>query len=249
MLTGLVWFRRDIRAYDHAALHHALEECDRVFCVFIFDTTILAQLPYADRRVEFIWHALVELDATLHENGGALIVRHGDPLDEIPRLVAQLEIDTVYLNRDEEPLAIVRDQELQRRCSGEFAKLSKRADCQWRTFKDQVIFEGHEVLTLAGKPFSVFTPYKNAWLRALSTMQLAPHLIDFGNRKLAKPPQAERLPTLAELGFAKTNLQELKLPTGMCGAQILFREFIERIDDYAEDGLPSSGSRPRPANA
>ena len=234
MLTGLVWFRRDIRAYDHAALHHALEECDRVFCVFIFDTTILAQLPYADRRVEFIWHALVELDATLHENGGALIVRHGDPLDEIPRLVAQLEIDTVYLNRDEEPVAIIRDQEVQRRCSTEFAKPTPRADCIWRSFKDQVIFEGHEVLTQAGKPFSVFTPYKNAWLRALSTMQLAPHLIDFGNRKLAKPPQAERLQTLAELGFAKTNLQELKLPTGMCGAQILFREFIERIDDYAE---------------
>ena len=32
------------------------------------------------------------------------------------------------------------------------------------SFKDHVIFEREEVLTLANKPYGVFTPYKNAWL-------------------------------------------------------------------------------------
>lgn len=223
MPTGLVWFRRDLRSNDHAALHNALQECERVFCVFIFDTSILAHLPRADRRVEFILLALQELDAALRENGGALIVRHGDPIDEIPRLVAQFGVDAVYLNRDDEPSAIDRDEAVQ-----------QRASTNWRTFKDQVIFEGHEVLTQMGKPFSVFTPYKNAWLKALSQTQLAPHFADFSTHRLALPPQAERLPTLAELGFETTDLKNLKLPTGMRGAQILFRDFIERIDDYAE---------------
>ncbi|MCJ7799655.1 MAG: deoxyribodipyrimidine photo-lyase, partial [Polaromonas sp.] len=50
--TGLMWFRRDLRAEDNAALHHALKACHRVFCVFVFDTDILAPLPCADRRVE-----------------------------------------------------------------------------------------------------------------------------------------------------------------------------------------------------
>ena len=224
MPTGLVWFRRDLRSNDHAALHNALQECERVFCVFIFDTSILAHLPRADRRVEFILLALQELDAALRENGGALIVRHGDPIDEIPRLVAQFGVDAVYLNRDDEPSAIDRDEAVQQRVSS----------TNWRTFKDQVIFEGHEVLTQMGKPFSVFTPYKNAWLKALSQTQLAPHFADFSTHRLALPPQAERLPTLAELGFETTDLKNLKLPTGMRGAQILFRDFIERIDDYAE---------------
>lgn len=224
MPTGLVWFRRDLRSNDHAALHNALQECERVFCVFIFDTSILAHLPRADRRVEFILLALQELDAALRENGGALIVRHGDPIDEIPRLVAQFGVDAVYLNRDDEPSAIDRDEAVQQRVSS----------TNWRTFKDQVIFEGHEVLTQMGKPFSVFTPYKNAWLKALSQTQLAPHFADFSTHRLALPPQAERLPTLAELGFETTDLKNLKMPTGMRGAQILFRDFIERIDDYAE---------------
>ena len=39
--TGLVWFRRDLRAEDHAALHHALQQCQQVHCVFVFDSTIL----------------------------------------------------------------------------------------------------------------------------------------------------------------------------------------------------------------
>ena len=70
---GLVWFRRDLRAHDHAALHHALSTCRQVFCLFVFDREILDGLPRADRRVEFIWHCLVELDAAL----AALALPHG----------------------------------------------------------------------------------------------------------------------------------------------------------------------------
>ncbi|MBX9848812.1 MAG: deoxyribodipyrimidine photo-lyase, partial [Rhodocyclaceae bacterium] len=107
--TALVWFRRDLRLLDHTALHHALEAHAKVYCVFVFDSTILAHLPPADRRVEFIWHALQELDAALRQQGGALIVKHGDPLIEIPALAKQLGVGDVYTNRDYEPQAIARD--------------------------------------------------------------------------------------------------------------------------------------------
>ncbi|MCL6485080.1 MAG: deoxyribodipyrimidine photo-lyase, partial [Janthinobacterium lividum] len=49
--TTLVWFRRDLRAFDHAALHHALRQSQTVHCVFVYDTAILAALPRRDRRV------------------------------------------------------------------------------------------------------------------------------------------------------------------------------------------------------
>lgn len=53
---ALVWFRRDLRDYDHAALYHALKSSDQVHCAFVFDTEILDLLTdEADRRVEFIW--------------------------------------------------------------------------------------------------------------------------------------------------------------------------------------------------
>ncbi|NBX00431.1 MAG: deoxyribodipyrimidine photo-lyase, partial [Methylophilaceae bacterium] len=75
---SLVWFRRDLRDYDHAALYHALKNSKQVFCLFIFDTEILNQLQdKADRRVEFIWESLKELKAAFQNHGGDLIVEYG----------------------------------------------------------------------------------------------------------------------------------------------------------------------------
>jgi len=223
MPTALVWFRRDLRVYDHAALHHALKTHCRVYCVFVFDTTILGLLPRRDRRVEFILRAVEELAAALQEMGGALIVLHGDPLIEIPRLVEELGVTSVYVNRDYEPAAISRDEKIARRL----------ASADFLDFKDQVIFDRAEVMTQAGTPFSVFTPYKNAWLKKLDADCLRSWPVEEYAAHLAPPRQAELLPSLRQLGFEPTDSDELSLPAGMSGAQTLFREFIERIDDYA----------------
>ena len=65
---SLVWFRRDLRDYDHAALYHALKSSRQVYCAFVFDTAILDELAdKKDRRVEFIWESVKELKATLQE--------------------------------------------------------------------------------------------------------------------------------------------------------------------------------------
>ena len=63
---ALVWFRRDLRDHDHAALSAALSNAREVHCAFIFDTDILDALPSRqDRRVQFIRESLVELDAAV----------------------------------------------------------------------------------------------------------------------------------------------------------------------------------------
>ena len=102
----LVWFRRDLRNFDHAALHHALSRSRQVFCVFIFDKTILEPLlahgPH-DRRVAFIHASLQELDTALRSQGGGLIVRHDHAATAIPQLAAELGVDAVFVNRDYEP--------------------------------------------------------------------------------------------------------------------------------------------------
>ena len=65
--AGLVWFRRDLRAHDHAALYHALRSCRQVWCVFVFDQEILDALPRSDRRVDFIHASVQELDGLLRD--------------------------------------------------------------------------------------------------------------------------------------------------------------------------------------
>ena len=227
MSAALVWFRRDLRVHDHAALHHALKAHPRVYCAFVFDTRILDPLPRRDRRVEFILRAVEEVAAALEEMGGALVVRHGDPLIEIPRLAAELEVTSVYVNRDYEPAAIARDVEVQRRL------LNRKSGAGFLDFKDQVIFDRAEVMTQGGTPFSVFTPYRNAWLKKLGPAQLQPWPVEEYAAHLAPPRGIKQLPSLQELGFEATDLSDLPLPTGMSGAQALFRDFIERIDGYA----------------
>jgi len=112
--SALVWFRRDLRHTDHAALYHALKSARRVWCVFVLDTDILDALPRQDRRVDFILRSLTELDVALGElqNGSGLIVRHGSAVHEIPKLAAQLGVQAVYANHDDEPAALARDAQV-----------------------------------------------------------------------------------------------------------------------------------------
>jgi deoxyribodipyrimidine photo-lyase len=222
---SLVWFRRDLRAFDHAALHHALTSSNEVYCAFIYDSDILAPLPRADRRVAFIHASLAELDAELRQLGGHLIVRHGAAAQEIERLAAELDVDAVYANGDYEPQAIARDAVV--------AAALERDGRRFLSVKDQVIFEKSEVLTLAGQTFSVFTPYKNAWLKRMAAEPecLAPWPIAAHAARLAPAPPGHHLPALTDIGFEPAGVG---IPTGMSGAAALFEDFIARIGDYDE---------------
>jgi deoxyribodipyrimidine photo-lyase len=223
--TALVWFRRDLRAHDHVAFSRALDENDCVHCVFIFDKTILDALPNkADRRVEFIWETIVELDATLRAKGGGLIVRHGFAVDEIPALAQALGAQAVYANHDYEPAAIARDETVRARL--------RPCGADLHTFKDQVIFEKSEVMTLGKTPFSVFTPYKNAWLKKVTEYSFSEARTDAYLHKTA--PQVLAIPSLEAMGFQRTNLAALKVPTGERGGARLFADFLKRIDHYDE---------------
>lgn len=220
----LVWFRRDLRDDDHAALAEALRRGRRVYCAFVFDTAILAPLPRSDRRVEFIHGSLQVLDAALRARGGGLIVRHADATEEIPRLARELGAAAVFANRDYEPGAKARDARVARALAADGIGLE--------LFKDQAIFDGVEVLTQGGRPYTVFTPYRNAWLKRLGDDDHRPH--DSARGELAPLPQLPRLPTLVELGFQPTNLQTLGIAPGMPGARRLLEDFQGRIGRYRE---------------
>ena len=220
---ALVWFRRDLRDHDHAALSAALLEANAVYCAFVLDTDILDALPNKqDRRVHFIHASLLELDAALRARGGGLIVRHGRTQTEIPALARQLGVAAVIANRDYEPAAKQRDMEV--------AEALRASGITFHSLKDQAIFDRDEVLTQAGKPFSVFTPYKNAWLKRLTAGDCAAYPC---SGQLAGSEQAG-VPSLTEFGFAETDLAALGIQPGMSGARALWDEFRSgRIKRYA----------------
>jgi deoxyribodipyrimidine photo-lyase len=234
--TALVWFRRDLRASDHAALYHALRAARRVWCAFVFDREILDPLlqagRHADRRVEFIHACVVELDVELRRLGAVagvagvgLIVRHGVAREEIVRLADELHVQAVYANHDDEPATRARDDSVR----GSLADLG----IALHTSKDHLIFERSEVLTASGNSFSVFTPYRNAWLRRVEPFFLTSYPVARYASHLAADTAAP-IVALEDLGFSRTNLSSLRIPVGSSGAQALFGDFLQRIDRYAQ---------------
>ncbi len=219
---SICWLRRDLRLTDHAALYHALKKSRAVYCVFVFDIDILDKLEdRQDRRVEFIWHSLDEIKLCLQAMGCDLRVLHGKPAELIPNLARELEVQAVFCNRDYEPAAVKRDAEV----AGRLAE----ADIGFHTYKDQVIFEQSEILTGDGKPYSVFTPYKNAWLKKLNDYYRQEYPVEryFSSLAVCEP---SNMPSLESLGFRGGNRQAL--PAGMSGAQKMRSDFSDRIASY-----------------
>ncbi|HEX7811119.1 MAG TPA: deoxyribodipyrimidine photo-lyase [Burkholderiales bacterium] len=224
--TAIAWFRRDLRNADHAALYHALREACQVHCVFVFDSGILDSLHNReDRRVEFIWYAVRELALALEQWGGTLRVLAGPATELVPALARKLKADAVYANHDYEPQAVERDAAVARSLQEHGARL--------HTFKDHVIFERDEILTQANTPFTVFTPYKRAWLARLDPFYCKAYPLEKYRDALARGEPAP-IPPLESVGFKPTNLKRMKLPTGMSGAHRMFQDFLGRIDGYHE---------------
>ena len=229
---GLMWFRRDLRSKDNAALAHALRCCRELHCAFVFDGDILQSLPRQDRRVQFIHESLQVLDAALRRMAGSeragLIAVHARASTEIPALAKRLGVQAVFANHDYEPQALARDAAVRGALAQDGILLL--------TFKDQVIFEKTELLTQSGLAYSVFTPYKNAWLRKLHTQPVQPWTVPAHTSTLAPRPDGvpHALPTLNDLGFAPSQTKGMPLQGGQDSAQALLAGFAHRIDRYHE---------------
>lgn len=223
---SLCWFRRDLRLEDQAALSRALEQSGQVYCAFVFDTDILDALANKqDRRVEFIWHCVDELRMKLEQLGGALHVLYGKAEELVPGLAKQLGVEAVFCNRDYEPKACRRDQAV--------AEQLQLMGIDLHSSKDQVIFEGAEILNGTGSPYAVFTPYKNAWLKRLSEADYRGHDTHRLSKRLARQAPLA-MPGLNDLGFLATDLLRTHRFLGMTGATGLFDDFAQRIDRYRE---------------
>lgn len=189
------WFRRDLRLNDNTALRAAIEAgAGEVIPVFILDDGLLRGRDVAPIRVHFMLDSLRELDANLQQRGASLIVRRGRPEQELVALARETGADAVYFNRDYTPLARRRDRRV--------TEALRAAGVRVESFKDLVIFEADELLTHADRPFTVFTPYKKAWLSRLSGS--APRVANDGLRiKPANLPPSLRLaiPEARSLGF------------------------------------------------
>ena len=197
---------------------------DEVAVVFVFDTTILSTLQDRnDRRVTFIHRSLLELQQQLRKHGSGLIVVHGDPKELIVKLAQDVGADAVFAGRDYDPRAIERDEFV--------ANELQRNGRELRLVKDQVVFEGGEILNREGKPFRVFTPYAKAWRERL---QYDVDLQEFtpDTSSLMMVAEWERRWTLEDLGFEE---EKLWLDSGEAAAKSRLKSFHAKIAEYPQN--------------
>ncbi|MBY0486161.1 MAG: DNA photolyase family protein [Flavobacteriaceae bacterium] len=161
---NIFWFRRDLRLDDNVGLFHALNADEEVLPIFIFDDSILSQLPKDDARVTFIHNQLEKIQKQLQEIGKSIAVFHGNPFDVYQKLISENTIKSVYTNHDYEPYARKRDLDL--------FHLFKENNIEFKTSKDQVIFEKSEVVKDDGTPYVVYTPYSNKWKENFKKIKL-----------------------------------------------------------------------------
>lgn len=225
--SALFWFRRDLRTDDNAGLYYALRSAERVYCAFVYDRAILEALPSrADRRVEFIHGSVAELAAGLAARGGSLIALHDHAVEAIPALAGRLGVDAVFTNGDYEPAARARDDAVE--------KALAAAGRRFHRAKDQAIFEKNEIVSQSGRPYAVYTPYRNAWMKLVDDFYVEAYPVERHTRALARAPFEASLPSLGDLGFEPTNLASLGIAPGMGAARGLLADFATRMDDYDE---------------
>ena len=161
---NIYWFRRDLRLEDNKGLLEALQSGASVLPIFIFDIAILNQLPKDDARVTFIHKLLGEIHTELQKTGKSLAVFYGDPIEIFKKLISENPIQNLYANRDYEPYARKRDKSI-------YEFLASH-NIEFKSFKDQVIFEKSEVTKNDGLPYVVYTPYSRKWKENFKKIKL-----------------------------------------------------------------------------
>lgn len=226
----VMWFRRDLRLTDNAALYHALRTGVPVLPIFIFDRNILDQLEdKADRRVEFIHAALSEIQAQLAQMGSSLEVYYGFPMEVYKQLTEVYDIETVFTNHDYEPYAKERDEAI--------ATFLQSKGVGFQTFKDQVIFEKDEVVKDDGKPYTVFSPYGRKWRAALKPFHVKSYPVEKYNAHFYRQSVKE-IPSLHSMGFKAV---DLPFPSKQLQESIIKQYSANRDFPALENGTSKMG--------
>jgi len=208
-MKSIWWIRRDLRLTDNLALQAALE-AGSVIPVFILDQHLLSR-P-APKRQAFLFNGLRALDEELHKRGSYLVVRRGEPLEELRALLAETNVSTIFAEEDYTPYARKRDSAIARELPLELVL-------------GQVIQHPEFIKKADGRPYTVYTPYSKQWKSLLPdrlNIAPAPEHISI--------PEGIRTETIP--GGSPSDL----FPTGEIEAQHRLNDFVaEKIFAYAEN--------------
>ena len=209
---GIVWLRRDLRVRDHPALRAALDEHERVVCVFCFDDRLLHGRHESGSRTQFLLECLADLDGELRKRGSGLVTRHGPPERELVGVTRDAGASVVHVTAVDSPFARKRGERTR--------KAFADAGIEVRSHLGLNAIDVREIATKQGKPYTVFSPFHRTWLEIERREVLAaPRQLPAVPSRLARG----RIPSLESLGLT----QEVSEPA--VGGEAEARKALDRF--------------------
>jgi deoxyribodipyrimidine photo-lyase len=228
-MRPLVWFRADLRVSDNTALWHACREATGgAVAVFTICPGQWREHDWADVKVDFILRTLGELRSSLDRLNIPLLVKRADTFRAAPAVLLKTarahRCDAIYFNREYEVNESRRDEAV--------TQTFTDAGLEARAFHDQSVLPPATLRTTTDRFYTVFTPFRRAWIR---------HLNEHGVPAVrARPRRRPETDVTADprpdsiTGFDRSRGRADLWPAGESAAQRRLRSFVEtRIRDYA----------------
>ena len=122
-----------------------------VILLFILDKNLSKLWGGSEKRQGFYFSSLVDLERTLASRGASLLIREGEPSQEIKKIVTEFQVKKVFLNREDTPYGLARDKKIVTSCGDLGVHVELCSD-------DHLTAPGL-VTKDDGSPYTVFTPY------------------------------------------------------------------------------------------
>ena len=221
----IVWFRRELRLADHAALRAAAESGAPVLPLYVHDDETPNAWRSGGASRWWLHESLTALDASLDERGGKLVVRRGRTRDVLSALLEETNAGAVHATRSYEPFGT--------RCERDAAALCEDHGAAFRLHPGRVLFEPEDIVTKDGRPYRVFTPFWKACLKsdAPPAPKPVPHVKSFAKADSVPVGALGLLPSKPDWAGG---LRETWRP-GETAAQAALTAFIDdRMSAYAD---------------
>ncbi|WP_375485568.1 cryptochrome/photolyase family protein [uncultured Mycobacterium sp.] len=220
MAVTMALFTRDLRVHDNPVLTAAQHAGDALVPLFVLDEAIVASSYMTPNKAGFLAAALAELDDQLRRRSGRLILRGGQVVTEVERLVSELSITEVHVASDVSAYSRRREHRLQ--------QCLARHGCSLKVHSSSVTVSEPAELTPAGGQdhFAVFTPYYRKWLHTLTRRVLpAPRALKVAD--VAREP----LPSASQI-CSGVQSPELTVGGETAARRMLKRWLAGPVDDY-----------------
>ena len=216
--TVILWFRKDLRTDDNRALAAAVASGRAVLPLYILEPGESG--PLGEAQAWWLHHSLAALSDDLKRLGAPLILRRGEAIDIVPRLVERTGASAVYWNRRYDPAGAEIDTALE-------AALREKS-IETESFAGALLHEPSKVRTKTGGPYRVYTPFWRALEAAGEPEEPieAPRSIT-APKHLPKSDALEALALLPRLDWANA-FSDLWTP-GEKAAQARLRHFLDDL--------------------